>query len=99
MHTLKVPLLGFASLFLLLTLIYRGSSVPLQETDDGQLRFVEDRLGRFGFGLHWPNFTCGACKAIFTVVELALLVREPFSNYVLVIRNVVTDMQQLLRSH
>ncbi|XP_063058906.1 sphingomyelin phosphodiesterase [Engraulis encrasicolus] len=73
MHTLKVPLLGFASLFLLLTLIYRGSSVPLQETDDGQLRFVEDRLGRFGFGLHWPNFTCGACKAIFTVVELALL--------------------------
>lgn len=54
------------------------SGYPLEEvTDSPRLRFV-DEIDRFKVGFNWHNVSCAVCKAIFTTVDVALLVRFYF---------------------
>ncbi|XP_076130134.1 sphingomyelin phosphodiesterase [Alosa pseudoharengus] len=72
MNTFKVSFFGFSCLFVTVTLIHFGSSIPLQEKNFGQLSFVE-QLGRFGVRFNWRNLTCPVCKTVFTILDIALL--------------------------
>ncbi len=57
-----------------------GSSCPLEGgTDSPQLRFVEE-FDRFKLGFSWHNMSCAVCKAIFTTLDIALLVRQAFTS-------------------
>ena len=86
MHTFKVCFVGFSCLFVMVTLIHFASSIPLQEKDFGQLRFVE-QLDRFGVGFGWRNLTCPLCKTLFTILDIALLVRPSVQSQLLLVDN------------
>ncbi|XP_059401558.1 sphingomyelin phosphodiesterase-like [Carassius carassius] len=50
-----------------------GSSHPLEGgTESAKLRFVEE-FDRFKLGFGWHNVSCAVCKAIFTMLDIALL--------------------------
>ena len=65
-----------AALVLMLTL--SGSCHPVQEALGGPpgsgVVFME-QVSRLGVGIHWRNITCKACKAVFIMLDIALLVR------------------------
>ena len=67
------PCLGLVvACALVLTLAPPGSDHPVP-TEQGRLVLVE-RLGHAGVGFNWRNLTCPVCKALFTVLDVALLV-------------------------
>lgn len=68
----KVSLIGLSCLLVVLALIDFGSSLPLQENDQGQITLIE-QLERFRVGFNWRNLTCPLCKTLFTILDIALL--------------------------
>lgn len=81
--SMKRPAVGLSFISALLIVwtcvsVLLGSAYPLEGgTDTPQLRFVNE-IEKFKFGFNWHNVSCAVCKAIFTTVDIALLVRPCF---------------------
>ena len=66
----------FTVVSLVLCLAALGTSYPLQdEADEAHLRAVKP-IDYFHVRFSWHNISCPLCKVIFTVVDIALLVRD-----------------------
>lgn len=53
-----------------------GSSYPLHNDVDMAGLVGVNTLDRFKVHFSWRNISCQVCKAVFTVVDIALLVRK-----------------------
>lgn len=53
-----------------------GSSYPLHDGVDMDGLMPGNALDRFKVHFSWRNLSCPVCKAVFTVVDIALLVRK-----------------------
>lgn len=70
-----LPPFGLTTCALLLLLLpLFGSSHPAQTPGQPALRLVE-RFNPPGLRFNWRNITCPVCKAVFIVLDIALLVR------------------------
>ncbi|KAM4619879.1 sphingomyelin phosphodiesterase [Polymixia lowei] len=52
-----------------------GASKPVQTTGEPSLLFME-QFSRPNVGFNWKNITCPVCKAVFTILDIALLSDE-----------------------
>lgn len=59
------------SLLLMVPLL--GLTHPAQTPQQNKLVFVE-QTDRPGVGFNWKNVTCPLCKAVFAILDIALLV-------------------------
>uniref|UniRef100_A0A3Q2PSV7 Sphingomyelin phosphodiesterase n=1 Tax=Fundulus heteroclitus TaxID=8078 RepID=A0A3Q2PSV7_FUNHE len=66
------PLLGLMTCTLLLMSPPCASCHPAQNAAQAGID-LKEQLDTFGLGFSWRNLTCPACKAIFTVLDVALL--------------------------
>ncbi|XP_012705465.2 sphingomyelin phosphodiesterase isoform X1 [Fundulus heteroclitus] len=66
------PLLGLMTCTLLLMSPPCASCHPAQNAAQAGID-LKKQLDTFGLGFSWRNLTCPACKAIFTVLDVALL--------------------------
>ncbi|GAA6232060.1 sphingomyelin phosphodiesterase [Lates japonicus] len=63
---------GLITCCLLIMLPLFGSCHPAQTSGKPSLVFME-QFSRLGVGFNWRNVTCPLCKAVFTILDIALL--------------------------
>ncbi|XP_017273434.1 sphingomyelin phosphodiesterase isoform X2 [Kryptolebias marmoratus] len=66
------PSLGLMTCTLLLAVPLLGSCLPAQPSAQNRTVFVE-HINRFALGFSWRNLSCPLCKAVFTILDIALL--------------------------
>lgn len=54
-----------------------GSCSPAPDPEQNRLTFFE-HLGLTGLKFNWRNLTCPTCKALFVILDIALLVLSLF---------------------
>lgn len=67
------PYFGLITCSLVLILPLFGSCHPAQLSGNPSLVFME-QLSHSSVRFNWRNVTCYVCKAVFTIVDVALLV-------------------------
>ncbi len=79
--TMRVPTLltpfGLLTCTVALMLPLLGSCHPASAKEEPRLVFME-RVNRLGVRFDWKNVTCPLCKAVFTILDIALLVMNMF---------------------
>ncbi|TKS82953.1 Sphingomyelin phosphodiesterase [Collichthys lucidus] len=66
------PSFGLLTCSLLFMFPLFASCFPAQSPEQPRLLFVE-KFNRPGVGFNWRNITCPLCKAVFTILDIALL--------------------------
>ncbi|XP_029375342.1 sphingomyelin phosphodiesterase [Echeneis naucrates] len=67
-----LPSSGLMTFTLALMLPLLASSHPAESSGQPGLLFVE-QIGRLHVGFNWGNVSCSLCKAVFTILDIALL--------------------------
>ncbi|XP_042355498.1 sphingomyelin phosphodiesterase [Plectropomus leopardus] len=67
-----LPSLGLITCTLVLMLLPFGSCHPAPTSEQPRLVFME-QISRPELGFNWRNVTCALCKAVFTILDIALL--------------------------
>ncbi|KAJ7997559.1 hypothetical protein DPEC_G00230260 [Dallia pectoralis] len=66
-----VPYYALVWLGFIMVLVPLGTCLPVQEVEQ-DLTFMEE-VGRLRVGFNWRNLTCPVCKALFIILDVALL--------------------------